>query len=317
MVKTRFFFITDIHGSNLCFRKFLNSGKFYKASVLILGGDITGKMIVPVLSQSDGSYRCTYGGNSFQMKTREELDTVVKNISDSGFYPYMTEQKEFDELSQKPELVKELFSKLMVERVGDWMKLAEERLKGTGISCYISPGNDDVFEIDAALDASSYVINPEGRAVDIDGQHEMITLGYVNHTPWNSPREVDDDVLQSKIEAMAGKVKNMETALFNIHIPPIDTVLDQAPRLDKDFKPMTSAGQLLMVSAGSIATRRAIEKYQPLAGIHGHIHEAKGIVKIGKTVCFNPGSEYGEGIMRGLLVDLDSAKVKFYLLTSG
>lgn len=317
MVKTRLFFVTDVHGSDRCFRKFVNAGKFYNASILILGGDITGKMIVPVVKQPDGTYKCEFGGTAYVLKSPEQLAEVVKNIKDSGFYPYMSEPKDVEELSAKPELVHELFKKLMKESITGWMALAEERLKGTGIKCYVSPGNDDYFEIDEALNSAAYVINPEEKTVDIDGEHEMITLGYANHTPWNSPREVDESVLQEKIDKMAVQVKDMKKALFNLHVPPINTIIDQAPKLDENLKPVISGGSIVMTSAGSTAVRASLEKYQPLTGIHGHIHESRGMVKIGQTICFNPGSEYNSGILKGLLCDLDKDKVKSYMLTSG
>lgn len=317
MVKTRLFFVTDVHGSDRCFRKFVNAGKFYNAGVLILGGDITGKMIIPVVRQPDGTNTCEFGGNSYVLKSPEQVNEIVKSIKDSGFYPYMAEPKDVEELSAKPELVPELFKKLMKESIAGWMVLAEERLKGTGIRCYVSPGNDDYLEIDEVLDSAKYVINPEEKTVDIDEEHEMITLGYANHTPWNSPREVDEDVLQKKIDKMASQVKDMKKALFNLHVPPINTIIDQAPKLDANLKPVISGGSIQMTSAGSTAVRASIEKYQPLAGIHGHIHESRGMVKIGQTICFNPGSEYNSGILKGLLCDVEKDKVKSYMLTSG
>lgn len=317
MVKTRVFFVTDVHGSDRCFRKFVNAGKFYNAGVLVLGGDITGKMIVPIVKQPDGTSTCEFGGTAYVLKTPEQINEVVKSIKDSGFYPYMAEPKDVEELAAKPELVHELFKKLMKESVAGWMTLAEERLKGTGIKCYVSPGNDDYFEIDDALNSAAYVINPEEKTIYIDDEHEMITLGYANHTPWNSPREVDEDVLQQKIDKMVSQVKDMKKTLFNLHVPPINTVIDQAPKLDENLKPVISGGSLVMISAGSTAVRASIEKYQPLAGIHGHIHESRGMVKIGQTICFNPGSEYNSGILKGLLCDVDKDKVKSYMLTSG
>ena len=317
MAKSRIFFVTDVHGSDRCFRKFINAGKFYNVGVLVLGGDITGKMIVPLIRQPDGAYTCEFGGTQYRLKSQEQLNETVKSIKDSGFYPYVTTPQEFEELSAKPELVNALFKKLMRESIEGWMKLAEERLKGTGISCYVSPGNDDFFDIDEALNSATYVINPEEKVVEIDGEHEMITLGYANHTPWNSPREVDEDVLQQKIDRMATRIKDMKKALFNLHVPPINTVIDQAPKLDQNLKPVISGGSIVMISAGSMAVRSSIEKYQPLAGIHGHIHESRGVVKIGRTTCFNPGSEYNSGILKGLLLDIDKDQVKSYMLTSG
>ena len=317
VAKTKFFFVTDVHGSDLAFRKFINAGKFYNVNMLILGGDITGKMIVLIVRQNDGSYKCEYGNYKLTMTSQEEVEKVSKTIGDAGFYPHVTEQKEFEELNEDPKLVKDLFTRLMAEGVASWLRLAEERLRGTGIKCYISPGNDDAFEIDSVLDSSSYVINPEGKVVDIDGGHEMITLGYTNHTPWHSPREVDEDVLQTKIEAMADKLARPEDSIFNIHVPPIRTQIDEAPKIDENLRIVTAGGGVVMISAGSEATRKAIEKYQPMMGIHGHIHESVGMVGIGRTMCFNPGSEYSQGILRGLLCEIEGSKIKSYALTSG
>src|SRR5271157_1935252 len=109
LAKTRLFFVTDVHGSDRCFRKFINAGKFYSAGVLVLGGDITGKMIVPIVRQPDGTFKCEFGGTQYNLKSQEQVNETIKNIRDSGFYPHMAEPKEVEELSAKPELVHELF----------------------------------------------------------------------------------------------------------------------------------------------------------------------------------------------------------------
>jgi hypothetical protein len=313
---TRLFFATDVHGSERCFRKFINAGKHYGVSVLILGGDITGKLIVPLVEQADKTYRCGFGGAELTIAS-SDLENKLKTIRDSGYYPYICSKSQHDELAASPQLVEKLFSQLMVEGIARWVELAEERLRGTNIRCYISPGNDDSFAIDQILNSSKYVINPEEKVVLIDSEHEMITLGYANHTPWGSPREVDEDVLEQKITKMAQDLSDPSKAIFNLHVPPIETPIDKAPKLDKDLKPQVVGGETVMISAGSVAVRKAIEKYQPLVGLHGHIHESKGVVKIGKTVCLNPGSEYGEGVLRGIVCDLEGSKLRSYLLTTG
>ena len=317
MAVTRVYFITDVHGSTRCFKKFLNAAKFYSADVLILGGDITGKVMVPIVERTDGGYDCTFQGEEMRLKNRKEVDEMVAKAADSGSYCTVVSKNEFEELSSDPSKVTGLFNRLMVGRVKDWIGLAEERLGKTQVKCFISPGNDDIFQIDPVLSSSSYVVNPEEKVIDIDAHHEMITLGTTNHTPWHSPREVDEADLQKKIERMADGVKNMASAIFNIHVPPINTLIDQAPQVDETLKVVVKSGQVQIISAGSSACRAAIEKYQPMLGLHGHIHESRGITKLGKTTCAHPGSEYGEGILRGFLADLDGAKIKSYLLTSG
>ncbi len=72
-----------------------------------------------------------------------------------------------------------------------------------------------------------------------------------------------------------------------------------------------------MVSVGAVAVRNAIEKYKPLLGLHGHIHESKASEHLGRTLILNPGSEYGEGILRGVLVDLDDKKIQSHLFVQG
>jgi len=317
LVKSRIFFITDVHGSTRCFKKFLNAAKFYKANILVLGGDLTGKVLIPIVDQGDGTFRCRFEGNELSLKNRKEVDDVIARATDAGLYTLVVTGTEYAEMSADPASITNAFNKAMVDRVADWMRLAEERLAKTDVKCYISPGNDDLFDVDPVLSSSSYVINPEEKVVSIDGEHEMITLGYTNHTPWNSPREVDEGVLGEKIENLASGVRNMKTAIFNIHVPPINTPIDVAPMVGKDLKVVVRAGQVQMTSAGSTACRAAVEKHQPMLGIHGHIHEAHGFVTIGRTLCINPGSEYGEGVLRGALTEVDGDRIRSHVLTTG
>ena len=316
-MKSRVFFITDVHGSTRCFKKFLNAAKFYKANILVLGGDLTGKVLIPVVDQGDGTFRCRFEGNELSLRNRKEVDDVVARATDSGLYTRIMTRKEFEEISADPKNVTAAFNKAMVDRVAEWMRLAEERLGNTDVKCYISPGNDDLFDVDPVLNSSSYVINPEEKVVSLDGEHEMITLGYTNHTPWHSPREVDEEELGRKIENLAAGVKNMKTAIFNIHVPPINTPIDKAPMVDENLKVVVRSGQVQMISAGSQACRAAIEKHQPMLGIHGHIHESHGFVVIGRTLCANPGSDYGEGVLRGFLTEIEGDKTKSHMLTTG
>lgn len=296
--------------------KFLNAGRVYKANVVILSGDITGKMIVPIVEESSDTFVVDFLGKK-TIKSQEELNIVEKRIRDSGFYPHRTNEKEMEELSANEGKVNELFLRVMAESVRRWIEMADERLRGTGIRCFISPGNDDHLVIDSILNNAEYITNPEGKVVNVDDDHEMVTCAYSNITPWNSPRECTEDELAEKIQEMISQVKNIQNCLFNFHCPPHNTHIDLAPRLDETLKPVMIGGQIEMAPVGSVAIRNAIEKHQPLLGLHGHIHESKGAEKIGRTLCLNPGSEYTEGILRGVIIDLNKNKVRSYLFTSG
>jgi Icc-related predicted phosphoesterase len=318
MALTRIFFTSDVHGSDVCFMKFINAAKFYQAHVLILGGDVTGKMIVPIVRQANGTYLSEFLGTTQILKTDEEREGLEMNIRNSGYYPYMTDPDEMEKLSNDKKLQDELFSRVMAHGVKRWVQIAEERLKGTNVKCYISPGNDDRFNIDEVLKSSSVVRYPEDEVVWIDDHHEMITTAWTNPTPWKSPRETTEEKLSAMIERMASNVQRMESCIFNLHCPPYNTPIDVAPELDETLKPkLSGGGGVNMIHVGSKAVRQAIEKHQPLFGIHGHIHESRGFVKIGRTLCINPGSEYGEGILRGALINLDEKGIKSYLLTQG
>jgi len=316
MGKLRVFFATDLHGSDKCFRKFINAAKVYGANVLIIGGDLTGKAIVPILVRDDGTEFADYLGQKVEIKNKEQEESLIKEISDSGYYPLKLTLKEHEELSTNKEKLNEVFLKLMRERLEQWLRLAEERLKGTGVKVIINAGNDDALELDEVLESSDFVIHPEGKVVELDG-YEMISTGYANMTPWHAPRDIPEEELEKKIEEMASKVRNMQSAIFNIHPPPYNTGLDMAPKVDENLRPVTLPGTVVMVPVGSVSVRKLIEKYQPLLGLHGHVHESRGAKYLGRTLIINPGSDYPYGILRGAVINLEDGKLKSYMLTTG
>lgn len=314
---TKIFFATDLHGSEKCFLKFVNAAKFYKANTLMMGGDITGKMIIPIIKEPNGKSRATFLGNKRSAGNEEELQDLQRVIRFAGYYPYMTNPQEMEQLQTDDLRVQGIFKELMLNTVKRWVELAEERLKESGVKVYITGGNDDIAEIEGIIGSSNYVIDPEDKVVEIDGKFQMISTGWSNPTPWKTARECPEEQLWAKIEKMAGQVKDMKNGIFNLHVPPIDSGLDTCPRLDENLKPVIAGGEIVMTGGGSTSVRKAIEIYQPLLGLHGHIHESKGFLKVGRTLCLNPGSEYSEGILRGVLVELDDGVVKNFLLTQG
>ena len=309
------FFATDLHGSNVCFKKFVNAGKFYGASVLILGGDVTGKMMVPIARQKDGSYLASSAGKELRLEG-EEAAALEQQVSDMGFYPKVMSEEEFQELRDDPEGQEALFHELIRKRLEEWIEYARPRLAEQGVKCYAAPGNDDAFFIDELLADSGAIELLEGRVVNVDGV-EMLTTGWSNETPWKTERETSESELRAMIMEMIDRLERPENAIFNIHVPPHATALDQCPKLDEDLRPVSSGGNPVMTSAGSTAVRELIEAYQPLLGLHGHIHEGRGIARIDRTVCVNPGSNYSEGVLNGSLIRLKQGEVRDVHLTQG
>jgi Predicted phosphoesterases, related to the Icc protein len=309
----KIFFATDLHGSETCWRKFLNAGRFYDADILICGGDMTGKAIVPIV-QENGHFTFTLVGEE-QAVAAEQVGDVEAQIRRKGYYPLRMDMERLQELEHDPVKRAECFQQVMLEGVDRWMGLAAEKLRGTGIRCFVCPGNDDEMEVDEVIRRSDVVELGEGRIIEI-GDFTMISTGWSNHTPWNTHREETEEKLGERIEAMARQVPDQSKAIFNLHCPPYKSGLDEAPAIDADLRLLHGGRALRPV--GSTAVREAIERHQPLISLHGHIHESKGAVKLGKTLSINPGSSYEEGLLMGAIVQLDAKKgIKSYQLVNG
>jgi Icc-related predicted phosphoesterase len=272
--------------------------------VALLAGDLTGKAIVPIIEHRD-RYETDLFGVHRTARGDQELAALQRDIADVGYYSFVTTSQEAERLSGDEAGRDELLSRLMNERVGEWLALATERLAETSVPLYLIPGNDDDFGIDEILNASGHTpVNVDGRVVDLPDGLELLACGWSNNTPWQTPREETEDELYARLDALASQVRDPRRAVFMIHVPPHDSGLDTAPLLDENLRPTVSAGDVLRGPVGSTAVRRIIERYQPVLAIHGHIHESGGERKIGNTLCVNPGSEANHGILRGYLIDI-------------
>lgn len=311
----KLFFATDVHGSELCWKKFINAGKWYEVDTLILGGDMTGKAVIPIINQGGDTYKVTLLEQETILEGQEAVDNMVKVIQDRGYYPYITDPDEVAEISNTPGKSDKLFLEQVMKTIERWMAYADDKLEGTGLRCYVCPGNDDMLEVDEVINASKHVELVEGKVIELDEYHEMASTGWSNPTPWDTHREEPDEALLERIEANISKLRNPGNAVFNLHAPPYGSGLDEAPELTKDLRP-TFAGRAL-VSVGSKAVLTVIEKYHPMLGLHGHIHEGKGTRKYKKTLCINPGSMYEQGMLHGAVVELKPNKLGNYMLTTG
>jgi uncharacterized protein len=312
----RIFYASDIHGSDRCWKKFLNAAGFYSADALVLGADLTGKAIVPLVEGADGVVRAQFLGSEHVLRSPEEVEALERRIADTGYYSHRCDEDEQAALRDDSQAVHDLFVSKIVERLEQWMALADERLE---VPCYVNAGNDDPFELDAVIEGSERVQFLEGRVVRMPNGMEMASCGYSNPTPWNCPRDVTEEQLGERLEQVVSQVEDPEFSLFNFHCPPYDSQIDQGPRLDENLRLRQTAGGIETHAVGSTSCRAIIERYQPLMGLHGHLHESRGTVKIGRTVCVNPGSEYTEGVLRGALIDVHDRKrkVKNCVLTTG
>jgi len=301
---TRLFFATDVHGSTACWRKFVNAAEFYSADVLILGGDTTGKAIFPIIEE-DGVYSYTRNEEDRTAETEAELEEVEDSVEDAGFYPYVMTRSEYEDLQNAEDADErhdEIFEAQMKARIEEWGEFAADRLP-EDVPLYVSPGNDDPFSIDETWESVERARLVESEVVEIGEDYEMASTGWSNRTPWDTAREEDEDDLRERLEGVVDDVDDLDRAIFNFHVPPYDSQLDEAPELDENLKP--KYGAQTMEPVGSTAVRNVIEEYQPPLSLHGHIHESRGKTRIGDTTAINPGSVYSEGSLQGAIVDLE------------
>ncbi len=313
---TRLFYAGDVHGSRVCWKKFVNAASHYPADALVMGGDLTGKALVPIVREGDGSYCARVIGELRTARTAEELDEMQRAISTNGMYPVILERDEAAALEGDSARLEEAFEKALLDELRLWVEFADERLGGTDTRAYVIPGNDDPWEIDAVLATGSSVVACD-ESVESIGPHEMASLGYSNRTPWQTPRELDEEEIYSRLKRLVGQFEKPSQAILNVHVPPYESSLDTAFEVDEDLRYVMKGGRPHEVATGSSAVRQIIEETQPLLSLHGHIHESRGVTTIGRTVAINPGSDYGSGHLDGCLVHLAPDRVVNHYLVSG
>lgn len=314
----RLYFASDIHGSDTCWRKFLRAADFYDADIAVIGGDITGKFVVPIITEPDGSITATYRGVRRRIENEDDLVQLSKVIGYGGSYSFEITREEYSELELRADLRDELFKRLVLRRVEEWVSLADNQPNGRPCRRLVSCGNDDPLEVDALLDLSQTLEVPEGCAIELDEGIEIIGVGYGNQTPWQCPRDIPEARLAERIEGAVGKSRAPERSIFDFHVPPFGSGIDGAPKLREDLSTQRSpSGDPVIGPAGSTAVRDAILAHQPLLGLHGHIHEAAGVRKVGGTTVVNPGSEYQEGILHGALIETKRGRLQRVQLVSG
>jgi len=321
MADLTIFYVADIHGSDICFRKWLNAAGFYGADILIIGGDLTGKVLLPIYPTPDAAeaWTATWNDRVHRLETRAEVDELIARARDSGAYGYVTTADEMAEIGASAEREREVFGRLKLDALEGWLALADERLTGRRTRAFLMPGNDDPPAIDALLASSHSLIDVQGATTELGPGVWMASRGESTPTPWHTPREVPDAELGALVEAAVHDLPPSGTTIWNLHMPPFDTGVDRAPRLDSSLHVQyDGAGEPIMDPVGSHAIRDLIGRHQPTVALHGHIHEGRGRYRIGATTGFNPGSQYQDGVLQGLLLRVSARKgLRDFVFTAG
>jgi Icc-related predicted phosphoesterase len=315
------FYVTDLHGSQIAYRKFLNAAQSYGVDALICGGDVAGKQMYPIIADGSGRQTVEMDGRVHVLDSPDALAEAKAAIGSRGGYDVELTREEAQRLAGDEAGRDELFTQLVQVRLAEWIELAEERLKDSDVRVYITGGNDDsVAMLDPLVKAGSErVIASEDRVVEVCG-YPMVSLGWSNTTPWATPRETTEDNLAQMLKDAVERLSDYERAIFNLHVPPKDSSLDTCAVLDTSKwppEPVFVGGEPQTFGAGSTSVDSVIRERQPLLGLHGHIHESAGVKKIGRTTCVNPGSDYTDGTLRGAVIALRGNTVKGIQRTTG
>jgi len=292
-----------VHGSVGVWQKWLKVPEFYKADVVMLCGDLTGKGLVPLVQEKQG-YVCSFYGRRQLLRNERDITRMEQQISMTGMYPLRCTQEEVNRLQNDPKHLEEVMREQMVARMEQWMEQLVSRVAPRKVTVMVMPGNDDDPVIDDVIKKyrDAGVVWPLDGPVEVAG-FQVASLAHVNPTPWNTPREGTEEELQELIDEQVGQLDDPRRAIFNFHAPPYGTALDLAPKLRPDLTPVMGPGGVETVHVGSKAVADAIRKYRPLIGLHGHIHESAAHDLIEGVPVVNPGSEYGENVLRGVIVE--------------
>jgi Icc-related predicted phosphoesterase len=301
------FFATDFHGSTLTFRKFLAAPRFYQADVLVLGGDLTGKALYPVLPAD-------------RDRVRDDPD-LQQQAETTGIYLWEAQPDEVEQLKADISYERKVVAALACERLERWLHRGEEVLAETDTDCYVIGGNDDS---EAVVDLLASHPGPrirfcEDQTLDFGRGRTITGYGWANPTPWATPRELTDPDIAAGLRAAIATCPDPARAVFSIHVPPYE-VLDVCPKLDTSVdppRPVIRGGQVVTASVGSHAVREAILQTQPLLMLCGHIHESRGAVRLGRSLVVNPGSEFSQGLLNGVRITVSDHGKLDYQLTSG
>ena len=226
----------------MLWRKFLHAPAVYEARRARDGRRPDREGVIPLVQDGDG-VRCELFGQPERAGTPEEIEELEHRIRSNGMYPHLMSADELERVAALTEEEREAwFAEVMLETFERWMALAEERLAETDVRCFVMPGNDDPPGVDDAIerrDAGRGLRRADRR---VRRRYTMISLGYSNITPFDSPRELEEDELYRRVEAMAEQVDDLSHCVFNLHVPPYESQLDTAAELDEELQVVAHRG---------------------------------------------------------------------------
>ena len=145
------YYASDVHGSDVCWRKFLGARRHYKADAIVMGGDLTGKAVVPVTDDGGGRYHATFLGEAQNATTAEDLEQLLAAVRYNGMYPWIASAADITAAANDSELRARVFEGAILDELRRWCQMAAERYADDPGRVWVIAGNDDPWECDAVL----------------------------------------------------------------------------------------------------------------------------------------------------------------------
>lgn len=133
-------------------------------------------------------------------------------------------------------------------------------------------GNLDMAWVIDAFRAQGISLHGEGRRL---GDLGVFGCGGSNITPMDTPTELEEHELHDVLARGHAAVADAPRRLMICHTPPYDTALDRLVN---------------GTPVGSPAVRAFIETHRPDVAVVGHIHEGRGVDRVGDTLVLNAGA---------------------------
>lgn len=276
-------YTADLHGNQILVEKLVKLSNY--SDTLILGGDLCATHFIPIID--DGSEITLYEFNrAVRLENSKQALIQKEKLFQNGFISWYGSLKNFRKLN------KEEYQTKIQEKS---LRATLNKLKTSFENILLILGNDDSSALEKNLNKNKNkkVTNLNEKVIKLNG-YEFVGFSYVPITPFNTYFELTEFELERRLKPLLSRIKNYSSSVWIFHSPPYNSGLD-----------LTAFGPV-----GSKSIKHFIQERQPKLFLCGHIHESPNLVKLGKTICINPGSEPNLGLLKAVLIDLNRMRIK-------
>ena len=160
------YYASDVHGWDQCWRKFLGAGRFYQVNALLMGGDLTGKAVVPDPARRRWLVLHRVPRRDPQRQRRGGPVRAHGGDPPQRHVPVGRDRRrDRTPARADPAARAELLERVMLDELRRWVVLADERMPPLGIEVFAMAGNDDPWSCDSVLESAEHLVSCDLRVV--------------------------------------------------------------------------------------------------------------------------------------------------------